>query len=227
MTPASAGMVAALLGWGTLAGVDLVTGPQVLLARPLVAGLGAGVLMGDVSTGLAVGLALELFALDVLPVGASRYPDYGAATVGAVVLASGLGDWRQSLGVGVAYGLLLAVLGGWSLQWQRAAAGRALRTHAAGLAAGQARTIRRLHWRGVASDVGRCALLTGVALAGAATLQERLDVSGPRFALVSAVAVGAGLAAALGGALRGAGHGTRLRWLAAGAGIGVLLAVLQ
>ena len=52
-------------------------------------------------------------------------------------------------------------------------------------------------------------------------------MSSPRFALVSAVAVGAGLAAALGGALRGAGHGARLRWLAVGAGIGVLLAVLQ
>ena len=227
MTPESAGTVAALLGWGTVSGVDLVTGPQVLLSRPLVAGLGAGLLLGDVPIGLAVGLALELFALDVLPVGASRYPDYGAATVGAVVLASGLGAWQQALGVSVAFGLALAALGGWSLQWQRAAAGRALRAHAAGLAAGQARTVRRLHWRGVASDVGRCALLTGVALVGAAALQEQLDVSSPRFALVSAVAVGAGLAAALGGALRGAGRGARLRWLAAGAGIGILLAVFR
>jgi mannose/fructose/N-acetylgalactosamine-specific phosphotransferase system component IIC len=223
----SPGTVAALLAWGVVAGLDLVSTPQALLSRPLVVGLGAGALLGDIPTGLQVGLLLELFALDVLPVGASRYPDYGAATIGAVVLATRLGPWYQSLGVAAFYGLLLAALGGWSLAWHREGAGRALRAHAAGLAAGDQRTLARLHWRGVAMDAVRSLLLTLVAVLGAFVLARRVDVSPSRFALVSAVAVGAGLAAAFGGALRSAGRGSRLRWLAAGVGTGLVLAAVR
>ena len=52
---------------------------------------------GDVEAGLRVGVLLELFALDVLPVGAVRYPDYGPATVAAVALAAGA-PWQFALG---------------------------------------------------------------------------------------------------------------------------------
>ena len=76
----------ALLAWGIVVGGDLVSGPQGLFARPLVAGTVAGALTGDIETGLRVGALLELFAFDVLPVGASRYPDYGPATVAGVAL---------------------------------------------------------------------------------------------------------------------------------------------
>jgi hypothetical protein len=41
------------------------------------------------------------------------------------------------------------------------------------------------------------------------------------------IAIGAGLAAAVSGALRSAGHGARLKWLLAGLGTGTLLAVLR
>jgi len=37
----------ALLAWGTLVGLDLVSGPQIMIARPLVAGTVAGALAGD------------------------------------------------------------------------------------------------------------------------------------------------------------------------------------
>ena len=77
-----------LLAWGTVVAVDLVSVPQALLARPLVAATVAGAIVGDLNAGLAVGLLLELFALDVLPVGASRYPDYGPGTVGAVLVVA-------------------------------------------------------------------------------------------------------------------------------------------
>lgn len=159
--------LACLLCWGTLAGVDLVTFPQALLSRPLVVGAGTGLLIGDPVTGLQVGLVLELFALDVLPVGASRYPDYGPGLVGAVVLASG-GALHHNLGVATLFALGCAGLGGWSLLWLRQVNGRALERHAAGLAAGSAATIATVQYRGVASDVIRSALLTaanlGVAL---------------------------------------------------------------
>jgi hypothetical protein len=60
--------------------------PQAMLGRPLVAATVAGLLLGSVETGLLIVL-LECFALDVLPVGASRYPDYGPAAVIAVFAA--------------------------------------------------------------------------------------------------------------------------------------------
>jgi hypothetical protein len=41
------------------------------------------------------------------------------------------------------------------------------------------------------------------------------------------VAIGAALSAVVGGAVRSAGRGARLRWLVAGAVAGILLAVLR
>jgi PTS system mannose-specific IIC component len=72
-----------LLLWGTVVAVDLVTVPQGLLSRPLVAATVAGAMAGDTLAGLMVGTVLELYALEVLPIGASRYPDYGPASVAA------------------------------------------------------------------------------------------------------------------------------------------------
>lgn len=61
-----------LLLWGTAVALDLVSVPQVMITRPLVAGTVAGVILGDPAAGAAVGAILELFALDLLPVGAAR-----------------------------------------------------------------------------------------------------------------------------------------------------------
>ena len=133
----SAGTFALLTAWGTLTGMDLVTFPQALLSRPLIACAGAGLILGDLQTGLVVGVLLELFALDVLPVGASRYPDYGPGAVASVVLASG-GPWEERLGIATFFALLMAVLGGWSLIWLRQSNGRMIQARAAGLAAGDA-----------------------------------------------------------------------------------------
>ena len=64
--------VAMLLGWGTLVGVDLVSVGQLMIARPIVAGTIAGLLIGDVETGIRLGLIFELFQFDILPFGAVR-----------------------------------------------------------------------------------------------------------------------------------------------------------
>jgi mannose/fructose/N-acetylgalactosamine-specific phosphotransferase system component IIC len=222
--PLAAGTAAGLLLWGTAVGIDLVSFPQGLLSRPLVAGAGAGLILGDAALGLQVGLVVELFALDVLPVGAARYPDYGPGTVGAVLLASGH-QMERSLGLATLFALGFSMLGGWSLQLLRQANGRTIQRYAAGLASGDAAAIAAIHYRGLASDSLRSLLLSAGAIAAAAFLQPRLP-EGERFVLVSAVAIGCGVAAALGGALRNAGRGVRLRWLGAGAGVGLLLAVL-
>ena len=52
---------------GGLLGLDVVSFPQAMISRPLVAATIAGWLIGDSATGLLVGAALELIALDTLP----------------------------------------------------------------------------------------------------------------------------------------------------------------
>jgi PTS system mannose-specific IIC component len=217
--------LAALLIWATVVGVDLVTAPQGLLSRPLVAATVAGWLAGDPAAGLRVGLVLELFALDVLPVGASRYPDYGAAAVGAATLAAGADRWA-GLGAGTALGLALAALGGWTLQWLRHANTRALQARTAALAAGEISAIVALQRSALARDVGRSAVLGVVSLAAALAGRRLIaDASAGRWILVAAVAAGAAVAAASGGAVRTAGRGARLGWLVAGALAGTCWAV--
>ncbi|MFN8654045.1 MAG: PTS sugar transporter subunit IIC [Gemmatimonadales bacterium] len=218
------GTFALLAAWGTLSGMDLVTFPQGLFSRPLIACAGAGVILGDVSAGLVAGVLLELFALDVLPVGASRYPDYGPGAVGAVALIHG-GAWTERLGIAAFFALALAVLGGWSLVWLRHANGRLIQQGTAGLAAGDAVTITRIQHRGLVGDMVRSLGLTLVAVIAALALAPHLP-TGERYTWVTAVAVGAGVAAAAGGAVRSAGRTSRLRWLVAGTGLGLLVAVL-
>ena len=65
----------ALLG-GVL-GLDVVGFPQAMISRPLVAATAGGALLGHSMSGLMIGAALELIALETLPFGAS------ASSVGA------------------------------------------------------------------------------------------------------------------------------------------------
>jgi mannose PTS system EIIC component len=215
--------IAALLGWGTLVGLDLVSVAQSMIARPLVAGGVAGLLVGDVGAGLRVGALIELFALDVLPVGAARYPDYGPPTVGATALAAG-GPWELTLGLAGTLALIGAVLGGWSLQFLRRSNAAAVQRATAALAAGESRAIRRLQYGGLARDALRSALLTAVVLVGA-TGAALIPLDRPTAAALTIVVVGIGLAAALGGAVRGAGRGRRRAWLLAGLAAGTVLAL--
>jgi hypothetical protein len=120
------------------------------------------------------------------------------------------------------------VIGGFSLQMVRRANARAIQHRTAALAAGESGAIRRLQYGSLLRDAARGAALTTVGLAGALGLAEpvaRLDRS---TALgLSLVAMGCGLSAVIGGALRSSGRGPRLRWLGAGALVGLLLAALR
>lgn len=215
-----------LLVWATIVGVDLVTAPQGLLSRPLVAATVAGGLAGDLEAGIRVGMVLELFALDVLPVGASRYPDYGAAAIGAAVLAAGADRWA-GLGAGAVLGLALAALGGWSLQLLRHANTRALHGRTAALAAGDGAAIIRLQRMALLRDIVRSVSLGAIAIVVAVLARPLVsDPADGRWILVAAVAVGAAAAATGGGAVRSAGRGLRLKWLVAGAVAGTCWAVL-
>ncbi|HET9709508.1 MAG TPA: PTS sugar transporter subunit IIC, partial [Gemmatimonadales bacterium] len=91
-----------LLGWGTLVGVDLVSVGQLMIARPIVAGTIAGLLIGEVEAGIRLGLIFELFQFDILPFGAVRYPEYGPGTVAGVAATHLIGRpdaWGIGAGV--------------------------------------------------------------------------------------------------------------------------------
>lgn len=214
--------VAALLLWGMIVGLDLASMLQGMINRPLVAGAVAGVLLNDPAAGLRIGVTLELFALDVLPVGASRYPDYGAATVAAVALAAGH-SWIVALGPSVLLGLVLAQLGGVSVVLHRRVSAWALARHQEALDRGDPGVASTIHVLGLSADILRSAALAAFGLGCAVLLARhgpRLDVATGR--VLAIVVVAGGFVAVIGGALRRAGTARRIAWLAGGVGLGVL-----
>jgi PTS system mannose-specific IIC component len=216
--------LAVLLIWGTAVGLDLVTGPQIMIARPLVAGTVAGWLLGDAATGLLVGVLFELFQYDVLPVGASRYPEYGPATVAAVAAAHGVGG-PAAVALGALVGLATAVAGGASLGALRRLNTAALRAAAPRLESGDPRVLAGLHAAGVGRDAARAAAVTGLGLGLAWLARATLGdlTAGPAMPLAAAAAGGIALAAAVSGTLRLVGRGGDVRWLAGGVVAGTLL----
>jgi hypothetical protein len=130
--------------------------------------------------------------------------------------------------VSAALGLVIAVLGGFSLSMVRRANARAIQRRSAALAAGVSSAIRGLQYGSLARDAARAAGLTLLGLGCAWLLAEpvaRMDRStGLGLTLV---ALGCALSAVIGGALRSAGRGPRLRWLGAGALVGLLAAALR
>ena len=74
---------------GAVLGLDVVTFPQAMVSRPLVSATLAGAFAGRTEAGLLAGATLELFALETLPFGASRYPEWGSASVVGGALAAG------------------------------------------------------------------------------------------------------------------------------------------
>lgn len=214
----------ALLIWGTIAGVDLVSFPQGMLGRPLVAATVAGLVLGDLETGLRVGVLLECFALDVLPVGASRYPDYGPAAVVAV-FAHGRAGQPDPLGAAIALGLIVAMLGGRGMEVQRRLNGRLVSRESAALAAGDPATLARLQRRGLLHDAARSLLVTAVGMVlavGLIPLVDPLRAGGT----LTLVAIGGALMAALSGTMRRAAGGLPRVLLGAGLVVGGLLAWL-
>jgi mannose/fructose/N-acetylgalactosamine-specific phosphotransferase system component IIC len=217
----------ALLGWGTLVGLDLVSVPQVMIARPIVAGPIAGAILGDPWTGLQLGALFELFQYDVLPVGAARYPEYGPATVAAVSAAHAAAG-VLGVGLGALVGLVTAMAGGTSMHLIRRLNARAAHAVSERLEAGDTRVLVRLHVAGLLRDATRGALVTALGLALAQVVRvvaATLPVRG--MTLLSVAAVAAAIAAGVAGTLRLIGRGPSLRWFAAGALGGAVVAWLR
>ena len=213
----------ALIVWGTLVGVDLVSLPQMMIARPLVAGTVAGAILGDIPTGLKLGVVFELLQYDILPVGAVRYPEYGPATVAAVATAHASAG-VLGLGLGALVGLVTGLLGGVTINVLRRVNSRIVHAAASELEAGDPRALVRVHIGGLLRDGLRAAVVTVVGLVLAWLARPLLGgVLTVRGAVLLAVAVVAtALAAGAAGTLRLVGRGPTLAWFAAGLGGGIV-----
>ncbi|MGH7695194.1 MAG: PTS sugar transporter subunit IIC [Gemmatimonadaceae bacterium] len=162
MTP---GDTATVVLAGAAVGFDTVSFPQAMLSRPIVASTLGGAIAGSASLGLLCGAILECFALETLPVGASRYPEWGSASVvGGALFADAPAGAVGALVISVIVGLSGAWLGGWSMVRLRTMnAQRARRNHEA-VARGDARVIEGLQFSGLLADLLRGAALTAVLL---------------------------------------------------------------
>jgi mannose/fructose/N-acetylgalactosamine-specific phosphotransferase system component IIC len=218
----------ALLAWGTFVGLDLVTVPQIMIARPLVAGGVAGGILGDPGTGLLLGVLFELFQFDILPVGAVRYPEYGPATVAAVSAAHAV-TGVLGFGLGALVGLLTGLVGGLSIHLSRRVTSRAVRSAVAPLEAGDVAVLLRVHVQAIARDAARAALVTtlGLALAFGARFVVAIAVSSRGAGFLGVAAVAGCLAAGSSGTYRLVGRGPALRWFALGLGGGALATWLR
>jgi PTS system mannose-specific IIC component len=101
---------------GGLLGLDVVSFPQAMISRPLVAATLAGALIGHSPSGLLIGAALELVALDTLPFGASRYPEWGsAAVVGGAIFATHPLHPAGAMEMAIIASLSTAWVGSWTM----------------------------------------------------------------------------------------------------------------
>jgi PTS system mannose-specific IIC component len=217
-------LILSLLG-GVL-GLDTVSFPQAMLSRPIVGATLSGAILGDAGAGLLVGATLELFAVDTLPFGASRYPEWGSAAVigGALFTTAGTFDAGR-LTTSVLGALAIAWIGGWSMVQVRKLNAVWARSRHDAVAHGARRTVIGLQVAGLGADFVRAIVLTALGLVVLQPLQvtalEGWSAGAP---LSRAVVVGAAGAVSLGAAYKLFHAVPGFRWqfllgLAAGLGL--------
>jgi len=162
MTPEHILLIALL---GAIMGLDVVSFPQAMISRPIVAATITGVLLGDAAGGLLVGATLELIALETLPVGASRYPEWGSASVvGGALFALRPEPSAGTLTMAVLGALATAWVGGWTMYVIRRFNGAIARRWIPTLGLGSGRAVIAIQTAGIAADFARGGLLTLIAM---------------------------------------------------------------
>jgi PTS system mannose-specific IIC component len=212
---------------GGIVATDATSLGQAMVSRPLVAATIGGWVFGRPDAGLVLGVALELFELCILPVGAARTPDGGTGALAAgaaYALAGPPGFEVVPFALALTFGLLAERLAGETVV--------VLRRANAGLVGedaldriGTARVLERRHLTGIALDFARGAAVSVVAAFAGSLLLSALppippDVGRAAFTILGLVLpgmAGAGAAVLAGGArvpafLFGLGLGSAL-WL--------------
>lgn len=222
--------IALLVLLGALCALDTVSVLQAMISRPIVSGTLAGAAFGRAEDGIVVGAVLELFAIETMPFGASRYPEWGSAGVvaGATYLVGGPGT-AGSLAVATLAGLATAALGSASMVWHRQFVARIATTLRDRIAAGSASAVSRLHMAGLVSDFWRGAMVTSAGLVLAVVIAPRVVAAwylpyGPSVAWPVIL----GVAAAVASIVRSAHTVARASWfLAGGSAVGVALVLAR
>lgn len=224
-----------LLPFAVLAGVlgmDVVSFPQVMLSRPIVAATIAGAFAGSAAAGLLLGVVVELFAIEMLAVGASRYPEWGSASVigGGIFAALGAsGPAPAALAAALAATLIAAWVSGWSMYGLRRMNGVLARRRIPALDRGDGDALVRLQLTGLTLDFLRGALVGGIGLALLAPLASRVaGAPGVPATALTIVVWGLALAATVNALWRMLqGTGGAGWYLAAGLGVGVVIVVAR
>jgi PTS system mannose-specific IIC component len=150
---------------GALLGLDVVSFPQAMISRPIVAATLAGAFIGYPEAGLLIGVVLEMIALDTLPFGASRYPEWGSAgVVGGALFAAQPPGMPGALPASMLAALLTASISGWSMvMLRRVIASRLQRTRNK-IEEGSRDALMSLHLSGMSLDLLRGGLVTMTAM---------------------------------------------------------------
>lgn len=210
---------------GTVCGMDMVSFPQAMISRPLVAATAAGAIIGHPGEGLLAGAVLELIALGTLPFGASRYPEWGTASViGGALYAMHAGN-SGALPLAVFAALCAAMLSGSSMVLLRKLNGRLAGRARNDIERGSREAVMRLQITGLVADAARAAVLTFVLLLVLVPIVEAAtEIWGAGATVSTAVTVGVAAAVA-GGIIWNAVPAGSRRLRAVLIGAGVVLAV--
>jgi PTS system mannose-specific IIC component len=211
---------------GGILGLDVVSFPQAMISRPLVAATMGGALIGEPASGLLLGATLELIALETLPFGASRYPEWGSASVvGGAIFASHTAHPTGAMTLAMLSALASTWVGGWTMVKLRQ-----LNAHWAGnrreaLEAGARGAVVSLQLMGMTADLLRGALLTAIAYALLSPLTTELVTRWATDARLSRAVLAATAASVAGGAAWKLFHSTNgARWFfIGGLGFGLFL----
>jgi PTS system mannose-specific IIC component len=169
--------IAGLALLGAILALDTVSFPQIMVSRPIVSATLAGTCVGRPAAGLLIGAMLELVALETLPFGASRYPEWGSSgVVGGSVYALQPGTFTGALVVGMVAALATALLSSWSMVWLRTANARVARAMRAAVDGGSAKAVNAVQVRCMLLDLLRGGLVTAIGLIVFAPLSRTVAV---------------------------------------------------
>lgn len=212
----------ALVFLGGVVALDTVSVGQIMISRPLVAGVLAGLVMGESMVGLQVGVLLELFLLVAVPAGGGRMPEGGVAAIVAVAAAA-VAPGPGGLALGVAGGLLWGEVASRTQSRVRSWNGTHVPLPENGAVDPEA--VRRSIFLGIAAEAARGVAITGGGVLMVVLTVPRLAPAWPLDAATTAALLLLGGLVSVGVILRGRGLDTRASLLfAVGVAAGVMAA---